>query len=616
MSSFKFKVLLPIFLLTVVEIIFISFFSISMTEKQIEKQALSQALLKANDYKILRQYYTKNVIEVVQKHSSLDMGVNHHSQDEMIPLPATMIHDLSRLSSQVSKDVKVKLYSQYPFPKRQNRILDAFAKSAIKHFNNENSKPYIKRELIDEKPVVRVAIADIMTASSCVKCHNTHAQTPKDDWKLYDVRGVLEVDLFIQDQLASASELRDYVNYSIVISIIIVAILVSLLVMYYNRNEKKYLLSIQTERNNAINSEKDKDQFFANMSHSLRTPLNSIVGFSQYLREHNKDSDAEFHIEQIQNNSTYLLHMVNEVLDLSSMAEGKLQIQSQPFKVLEQIELLCDEFKGKLQEKNLSLQYNHENLSDTCLEGDWIRITEVIHHLMDNAIKFSPENEEILFIITYEYGSLVLKVQDSGPGIPLENQALLFSLSSKQRRLQHFTTIGFGLLNCKAIIDAMGGMIECISTEGQGSLFVVHLALKQIDCKTLTSKEPTKIDVEKFNAHVLIAEDNKTNQLLLELLLKDKNITVDIAEDGLQAVEMYNPNKHALILMDEDMPRMTGLEALVEIREKFPDAIIIAVTANVMQGDKERFLNAGMNDYISKPIDAKYLMKILSKYIS
>ena len=160
-----------------------------------------------NQFKLLREYYTKNVVSVVKTQSKLKISFDHHQKSDTIPLPATMIHDLSKLLSQNKSGVQLKLYSAFPFPNRRDRQIDNFGQEAIKFFTSEPDGKFIRTEVVDGEEIVRVAIADKMVAPACVACHNTRPDTPKNDWKLNDVRGVLEVITPISTQIQQSRQL-------------------------------------------------------------------------------------------------------------------------------------------------------------------------------------------------------------------------------------------------------------------------------------------------------------------------------------------------------------------------------------------------------------------------
>ena len=204
--SIKMKIFVPVLFGSIFSIIIIAYIVQHINSLNMIKQSIKIGVNTANQYKHIRAYYTKNVIIPVKKSTSLKINYDHDGKDDTIPLPATMIHDLGKIMSQDDNGVTLKLYSNYPFPNRSSRVLDSFAKNALKHFEEGSKKTFSKIDTLNGKNVVRVAIADYMVANACVKCHNTRADTPKNDWKLGDVRGVLEVVVPIQEQITASNK--------------------------------------------------------------------------------------------------------------------------------------------------------------------------------------------------------------------------------------------------------------------------------------------------------------------------------------------------------------------------------------------------------------------------
>ena len=218
--SILIKLFTPVVIIAAGVVIFIYFFISNEIEKNIINQSIKSAETTVDQYKVLRKYYASNVIPVVKNKSNIQIDINHKNNDNMIPLPATMIHELGALIGNKKDGIKLKLYSDYPFPNRKNRQLDAFSNNAMMQFRNGNTNPFTSVETFENKKVVRVAIADFMVAKGCVSCHNTRADTPKNDWKMGDVRGSLEVIIPIEDQLIAMK----YLNYKIMLLLLFLGI--------------------------------------------------------------------------------------------------------------------------------------------------------------------------------------------------------------------------------------------------------------------------------------------------------------------------------------------------------------------------------------------------------
>jgi len=203
--SIKMKIFIPVVVGSIISIIFIALTVRSINEENMIEQSIKTGAQTVDQYKQIRAYYTEKVVVPVKKQHAMKINFDHADKDDTIPLPATMIHDLSKIISNSDSGMKLKLYSNYPFPNRASRTLDQFGKDALANFDKGNHEPFSRAEKLDGKEVVRVAIPDYMVADACVNCHNTRADTPKNDWKLGDVRGVLEVIVPIEDQIAASN---------------------------------------------------------------------------------------------------------------------------------------------------------------------------------------------------------------------------------------------------------------------------------------------------------------------------------------------------------------------------------------------------------------------------
>ena len=203
--SLKMKIFIPVIVGSIISIIFIAYTVHKINEKNMINQSIKAGTDTVNQYKKIRAYYTKKVVVPVKKNKAMKINFDHAEKDDTIPLPATMIHDLSKIISGDGSGMQLKLYSNYPFPNRASRTLDAFGKDALANFENGATGAYSRAENLNGKEVVRVAVADYMVADACVNCHNTRADTPKNDWKMGDVRGVLEVIIPIDDQIVASN---------------------------------------------------------------------------------------------------------------------------------------------------------------------------------------------------------------------------------------------------------------------------------------------------------------------------------------------------------------------------------------------------------------------------
>jgi len=204
--TLKMKIFIPLTIFSILSIVFIAITISNVNEEGMIKNNVITAANTVNQFKTVRAYYAKNVIPKVKKNKDLKINFDHKDKADTVPLPATMIHDLGSMLSKSESGVKLNLYSKYPFPNRANRTIDRFQQDALNHFDkNADSEPFYRQEIVDGKLMIRVAIADFMVADGCVNCHNSRADTPKNDWKLGDVRGVLEVDMPLNKQVEASN---------------------------------------------------------------------------------------------------------------------------------------------------------------------------------------------------------------------------------------------------------------------------------------------------------------------------------------------------------------------------------------------------------------------------
>ena len=362
-----------------------------------------------------------------------------------------------------------------------------------------------------------------------------------------------------------------------------------------------------------------KSSFLANMSHEIRTPLNAIVGFVDILKENIKDEDNKKHLTIIDNSSNHLLGIIDDILDFSKIENGKLEIESIDFNVKNELQSITDLFGGKASQNNITLEVSLDKNLPKYLVGDPLRIKQVVSNLLSNAIKFTSYGKKIYLNIKYDNNLLTVSVKDEGIGISKDKVKNIFEAFSQadNTTTRKYGGTGLGLSICTRLISLMRGELKLKSEIGVGSEFYFTLPL-QIGNKIKENID--KNNKKKFDGNILVVEDNKANQIFMKVILKKFNVEFDIACDGLDAIEQFKLNNYDIILMDENMPNMNGIEATKKIIKlekelNLPHTPIIAVTANALKGDRERFISAGMDEYLTKPIDRNKLTNILTKFL-
>jgi signal transduction histidine kinase/CheY-like chemotaxis protein len=425
----------------------------------------------------------------------------------------------------------------------------------------------------------------------------------------------VEVYYDITDKIFNFEAFSTKIN---TLNLIVVSTLL-LLVLIILYNESRSNLQLTRAKKIAEDATQAKSDFLANMSLEIRTPLNAILGFVSLLKEEHTDEEKIRYVNTINQSSNALLGIINDILDMSKIESGKLKIDRIDFFPLAEFESVRELFLAKAKEKNIDLRVAMSALPAS-LHSDPLRIKQVIFNLLSNAIKFTPKDGVIHLNIDYREGELFVSVRDNGIGIDAQAQERIFEAFSQAEdsTARKFGGTGLGLSISAALVEMLDGELELKSEEGKGSEFYFSIPIALGGAKSIA---PKPINTErKFDAHILLVEDNKTNQMLMSILLRKLGITFDIAEDGYEAIESFQNRQYNLILMDVNMPRMGGIEATQRILEiekenQLIHTPIIALTANALKGDKKRFLDAGMDEYISKPIDRKKLVGVLDKFI-
>ena len=380
-----------------------------------------------------------------------------------------------------------------------------------------------------------------------------------------------------------------------------------------------YQQNLITAKNKAEEADKLKSTFLANMSHEIRTPLNAIVGFSELLTE-TDDAEEKFEYKQlIETNSEILLKLIGDILDLSKIEVGSIDINRQKLNLCQLCDELCRSFQQRIKNPKVTLKLI--NPYTKCVANfDKYRFMQIFTNFATNAIKYTPQGE---IVMGYECmpGQVRIYVKDSGIGIPEEKKNRIFSRFEKLDTFAQGT--GLGLSICKAIADATGGEVGFKSKANIGSEFwyigytdVEYVEKSEVADEDLNNKSTEHLSADSSvkikDLNILIAEDNDSNYLLIKKLLKDNQLTRAIT--GVEAIEKIKAQTFDIVFMDMRMPVMNGLEATSLIREFNQITPIIALTANAFDSDRENALAAGCNHFMTKPVKKRELMDLLFRY--
>lgn len=379
-------------------------------------------------------------------------------------------------------------------------------------------------------------------------------------------------------------------------------------------NEELY-----ASKERAEESDKLKSAFLANMSHEIRTPMNAILGFSELLN--NPEISAikrTKYTSVINETANQLLHIINDVLDISKIESGNIQIEQKPFNLYQALNDVFNVYQPQVSEKvKISLNYNLNK--DLSLTGDKNRISQILHNLLSNAVKFTDQGQ-INLDCSLENNTVKLRVKDTGRGIMQENLSRVFERfwQEKTKLEENKGGTGLGLAISQQLALKMGGSITVESPKNTGSEFCLHLPYQQATnpAEETGSISSSKTPISKDEGmRILIAEDEEINFLLLTEILASKSPFITRAYNGQEAVTLAKKKPAPeLILMDIKMPVMDGTKAMKQIKQAGINVPVIALTAYAMKEDKQKFLEMGFDDYLSKPVNADLLFKTIDRY--
>jgi PAS domain S-box-containing protein len=408
------------------------------------------------------------------------------------------------------------------------------------------------------------------------------------------------------------------------------------------RRKAEELLRLEKEKSDKLAKEAQesniiKGQFLANMSHEIRTPMNGIIGYLTLIEKGAYEDSEEMKqfAASAKDSADALLDIINNILDLSKIESGKMEVMVNPFCLTEVIDDAISIVSSKANEKRLKISRDITDSTPTNLLGDGARLRQVFVNLLSNSIKFTDKGEIRIQISGEkkedEKASVMFSVTDSGVGIAAEKIANLFQPFSQidSSPTRKYGGTGLGLAICKEFVNMMGGEIKVKSKEGEGSVFSFRLDFK-LDAgaeerKIAEAKVEEKAKQQQREARslreirILLAEDNVINQRIAVRLLKDTGFNVDTAESGKEAMAKLNSHKFDLILMDIQMPDMDGFTVTDMIRKSsasYRSIPIIAITAHAMVGYREKCLSAGMNDYVSKPVVPEELIRKINTLLN
>ena len=417
----------------------------------------------------------------------------------------------------------------------------------------------------------------------------------------------------------------------LIFSIITLAIHIRMISVRYLEQVNRNMEFMRIHLKEVEEANRMKSRFLANMSHEIRTPMNSILGFSEILLTQNMTDEQRDYVENIRESSDNLLSIINDILDISKIETGKMEIVESDFEVKPLLKGVCSQVKSLANKKGLTFKVDISSQIPSKLFGDEVRIREILVNILNNAIKYTNEGSVSLGVSTSEVvdkiTTLSITVADTGIGIAKENTDLIFHAFEQvdKQKNNGIEGTGLGLSIVRSYLELMHGFVKVDSKVGEGSTFTITIPLMVTDETPIgdmtygrDEKPKSRISDIKVDKKVLVVDDSLVNLKVIGRTLEHYGIVVETADSGQKSIELCEKNVYDIVFMDQMMPVMDGVEAMHKIREmseykKGGEHKIIALTANAIKGVEEELLAEGFDGYLKKPIEFDKLEKVLTE---
>ncbi|NQZ30224.1 MAG: response regulator [Oceanospirillaceae bacterium] len=621
-----------------------------------DRAIISSAIESSRRYaEVISQFRSLYTSEVVARAQHMGIEFSHDFVDKKntLPLPATMTFMLSEKMRDNGLTIKTNLYSLYPFPWRKatGGLRGDFEKSAWKALTAQPDKPFSRIEEVDGVLSIRYAIADTLK-TQCVACHNNHPDTPKTGWKEGDLRGVLEIiePLSVGENNVSSIFLQMSLLFSILI-------LLAFSAFYYifknlqknnltldNLNHelnasielhKKHQIEIlkakehaltekaqaDLAREEAVDANKAKSIFLANISHEIRTPMNAILGYTQILQTRDEFSgDNKQSLAIISKSGNHLLNIINDILDLSKLESGITKLNIGNFDLIETCTSALEMFGLKATQNNIFLEFNTDiPLERLIVNGDQLKLRQVLINLLGNAIKFTSEGKISLSLNMLEDSVFNIKVTDTGIGISPKHRHSIFDAFNQGNVSFKYGGTGLGLSISKKYLKMMLSDIQLQSELGKGSCFYFDICLpiqkKAIRIsKSLPDNNSLNFARDTVKS-ILVVDDILLNRSVLERVLTDQGYQVFCAKNAFSALSLLKIEVVDLVFTDIMMPVMNGLELVQQIKQRYPQLPVIAISASTLENDPLYYQKLGFDDFIGKPFKFASILKLVDVYL-
>ena len=510
-----------------------------------------------------------------------------------------------------------------------------------KHCNISPKNPdraFFRKEILNGKSSFRYAEA-ILMEPSCVSCHNSYPGSPKTDWKVGDVRGVLEISFPLDKIVAQSNENLQALSVMLggfsILGILGISLVITRL-RYISEELKQKVrqrtLELEKLASVAKAANESKSQFLANMSHELRTPLNAILGFVQILeRNANIDREQQKYLGIIGRSGEHLLNLINDILELSKIEANKVTLNNHSFDLYDLLATLREMLNIKAQLKGLQLNFDYHSDVPQYLQGDAKKLRQVLINLLSNGIKFTEQGHVCLQVKLEDEMqvssqkdahncSLRFTVEDTGKGIAESEIAKLFTAFVQTKTGQQSEQgTGLGLAISQKFVRLMGGEIAVESELDKGTKFTFKLPFELANIAALKTNQIQRkiiaLESGQPTYRILAVDDNRESRMVLQQLLTPLGFEVREAENGREAVDIWSSWSPHLIWMDMRMPVMDGYEATKVIKNhpQGQETKIIALTASAFEEERSIIISAGCDDFLRKPFYAPELLEKMAE---